>query len=80
MTKYSDKKLLDWLENNSGGYILISDDDGHWACTNSGMQSVNTEKDDVEATFFIMKDEWKDTVREAIIAAIEEERSNHRSN
>ena len=69
--KNNDTELLDWLENNCGGYVVISDDNGHWACTNSGSQSLSVgDADDMHATFFIEKSEWKNTVREAIIEAM----------
>lgn len=68
-----DTELLDWLETNSGGYALVSDDNGHWACTNAGTQNVCTGKkaSDVMATFYIEKKEWKKSIREAIKSVME---------
>ncbi len=62
-----DTKRIDYLENESFGSALVSDDDGHWAVSNSGFQNcpMNT-PDDIQTTFFIKKNEWKNSVREAI--------------
>jgi hypothetical protein len=53
---------------------LLNDDNGHWAVKFDGFQSVpfGDEPDDVETTFFVEKDSWRDTIREALAAALEE--------
>jgi hypothetical protein len=68
----TDTGLLNWLENASG-YALISDDNGHWACTGDGIQNAPLDSDtfDVATSFWIEKALWKPTIREAILVAIE---------
>ena len=71
-----DKERLDWLEKNQG-YALVSDDFGHWVCVCSGMQNVpDKTPDDIHTSFFIEKNEWKKTIREAIDFAVEEENAD----
>lgn len=66
----TDTERLDWLEDNQG-YALVSDDFGHWACIQDGLQSVpDNAPGDVYTSFFIKKDGWFKTTREAIDAAI----------
>ena len=72
--RMTDTELLDWLEQQYG-CGLINDDDGHWALVWDGMQDVVTGPADLQTTFFIEKDKWHDTVREAIQAAYEEMKS-----
>jgi len=62
----NDTERLDWLEEQDC-YSLVSDDGGRWACVVDGMQSVPEEDaGDIATSFFIEKDEWKDSIREAI--------------
>ena len=63
----TDTERLNWLENNQA-YSLINDDNGHWACVSDGVQSVPMGDDpcDVQTAFFIEKDQWKHSIREAI--------------
>jgi hypothetical protein len=60
-------ELLDWLEN-SQGFALVSDDNIHWACVSAGMQAVPVSDgpQDITTIFFIEKEEWRSSVREAI--------------
>lgn len=54
---------------------LIFDDFGHWAVSSSGMQSIPEEPgvpDDIETRFVITKDEWKKTIKEAVIYYLED--------
>jgi hypothetical protein len=69
-----DTERLNWLEANDA-YSLINDDNGHWACVSDGMQNVpmDTEACDIQTTFFIEKDQWQNTIREAIDFAIKEQ-------
>jgi hypothetical protein len=77
--KYSDSQLLDWLQNN--GFMapgLINDDGdngGLWAVSMTGIQNMPMGEgpQDISTSFFVEAHEWKPTVREAIIAAIEED-------
>lgn len=69
----NDTDRLNWLEQNQGS-ALVSDDDEHWAVVTNGMQSIPMESPgDVSTSFWIKKDEWKPSIREAIDAAIAEE-------
>ena len=69
----TDTERLNWLEEQDC-YSLISDDGGHWACTQEGIQNVPMgEPSDIDTTFFIMADQWKNSIREAIDFAIKEE-------
>lgn len=46
---------------------LLYDDDGHWTVTSDGFQSVTANgPDDWEGTFFVKKEDWKNTPREAL--------------
>lgn len=68
----TDTERLSWLENEFG-CGLISDDNGHWACSYDGIQSVCGDdiSVDVETSFFVPKDMWFDTIREALDAAMD---------
>jgi hypothetical protein len=62
----NDTELIKWLEEHQG-VALISDDFGNWAVSGSGFQSLpENPPADVETHFFIAKNEWKPSVREAI--------------
>jgi len=66
-----DKERLDWLQEQDC-YSVISDDRGHFACVVEGIQDVPLEvPNDIQTTFFIKKNQWKKSVREAIDCAIE---------
>lgn len=69
----TDKERLTWLEDNEA-FSLINDDNGHWACVSDGIQNVpmDDETCDIQTTFFIEKDRWKGSIREAIDYAIEQ--------
>jgi hypothetical protein len=65
----TDAERLDWLSTQDG-CALVSDDAGNWAVVCSGFQNVPLDPpDDIQTSFFIRKDEWQPTVREAIDAA-----------
>lgn len=75
----TDTDRLNWIENNEFGAALVSDDDGHWAIASTGFQNVPMETPaDIEANFFIAKDEWKNSVREAVDTQILESGLTHR--
>lgn len=68
----SDAELLNWLEEQEG-VALISDDFGSWSVTGAGWQNIPEEfPGDIETTFFIEKDKWKPSIREAILAYMDE--------
>ena len=61
------KDLIEWLETQNGA-SLISDDNGHWDCVFDGFQNIPMDDGpcDIQTTFFIKKEEWKNTIKEAI--------------
>jgi hypothetical protein len=42
------------------------DDDGHFAITDDGFQTINQGKNDQQLIHFIEKDMWKNSLREAL--------------
>jgi len=70
----TDKELLDWLEKQEG-LGLISDDAGRWAVSTGGIQNVpeSAFPIDIASTFFVEKEYWKSTIKEAIEEAIKKE-------
>jgi hypothetical protein len=76
--KYTDTFLLDWLEamvDEGACPGLINDDNGHWCVSFEGTQNVPLaeEPQDIWTSFFVEEGKWKPSIREAIIAAIEEQ-------
>jgi len=72
----TDTERLDWLQEQSHyGCGLINDDTGHWAVSTDGFQYVLMEDAacDIETTFHVPSDEWSNSVREAIDAAMQED-------
>ncbi len=69
----NDKKRLNWLEKQDG-LGLISDDAGRWAISTGGVQNMPDPNNpiDIASTFFVEKQEWKSTIREAIDYAIKQ--------
>ena len=53
---------------------LINNDNGTWAITGTGAQNISIDSDewDFEGTFFVEEGEWRDTVRGAVRAFIDE--------
>jgi hypothetical protein len=74
MKKYTDRQLLDWLGKQEG-LGLISDDAGRWAISDAGIQNIPNQKKaiDIASTFFVEANDWRKSIREAVIAAIEKE-------
>lgn len=75
----TDKERLDWLEKRveTGACPgLINDDNGHWAVSFEGIQTIqfrnvpDTDPCDIQTTFFVFARAWKDSIREAIDFAI----------
>jgi len=53
---------------------LLNDDNGYWAVTFDGMQNIRqTDDEDYTGSFYIEAKYWKETIREALIVALEEE-------
>lgn len=68
INKLSDTDLLDFLETCEGA-ALVSDDAGNWAVSGAGIQDVpDNPPQDILTSFFIEKDQWRPSVREAILA------------
>ncbi len=62
----TDTERLDWLDKQDGA-ALVSDDAGHWAVTFNGMQRVpSAPPEGIESFFWIEKEEWHYSVRDAI--------------
>jgi hypothetical protein len=75
----TDTEMLDWLEAitmKGDCPALLNDDNGHWAVAFDGMQSVSLEDGpaDTATSFIVYKESWKNSIREAIIAAADEYR------
>ena len=70
-SKFTDTELLHYLELE--GLNLVNDDNGRWCVTGDGMQNIRDKSSgDIQTTFFIEKEEWKNSIREAISTYIEE--------
>jgi len=54
---------------------LLNDDNGHWAVTSDGFQNVvyGDEPSDIDTSFFVKAEEWKNTPREALLYYLREE-------
>ena len=62
----TDTERINWLQKQQG-FALVSDDFGHWAVVGSGFQNVPRKAPaDISTTFFIEKNEWRKTIRQAI--------------
>ena len=80
----TDTELLNLLElKSSQGSCpcLINDDAGHWAVTENGTQNIPIDAPcDILTTFWIEKNQWKNSVREALEAfaleVLESEKNN----
>lgn len=71
------EQMLDGLEALvAGGDCpgIVNDDNGHWAVTGAGMQNVvcGDEPQDVNTTFYVEASMWKNSLREAIEAYLDE--------
>lgn len=69
-----DAERLDWLDKpEQQGANLVSDDDGRWAISDSGVQPCAPDggfTETVAISSWVEPHQWKPTVREAIDAAI----------
>lgn len=52
---------------------LLYDDNGNFAISDEGMQSISEDPNDQELFHFIKKDQWKPTIREALDYYLDEE-------
>ncbi len=72
--KITDTQRLNWLEKQEGGGLL-SDDNGHWAVSGSGLQNIPSSDGTpaaIASTFFVEKGQWESTIRRAIDKAMGE--------
>jgi hypothetical protein len=60
----TDKERIDWLESQFG-CGLISDDNGHWTLSYDGIQNLpmSEEAEDIATSFFIDRDDWRNSIR-----------------
>ena len=60
--------ILDELSNLGQAPNLLYDDNGHFAITSDGFQNVSSEEEpiDMNMSFFVPKESWKKTIREAL--------------
>jgi len=60
--------ILEELTKLGWAPCLLYDDDGRWAVSGEGMQSVSVNNDnfDCHLSHFVKKDMWKDSIREAL--------------
>lgn len=60
--------IIESLTHLGGAPNLLYDDNGHFAITDEGIQSVcyGDEPEDVETSFTVEKIHWKSTIREAL--------------
>ena len=70
---WTDSERLDWLEHierEGASPALLNDDNGHWAITCDGTQSLpdSEEPADIWTSFVVEKGQWHNSIREAIDA------------
>ena len=73
----NDTDRLNWLERQEG-WALLSDDFGRWAVSGDGAQNVPDvpgAASDIATSFFVPKDQWYPSIRDAIDAAICDQQS-----
>lgn len=69
--KITDTERLDWLEKKGDGLALVHDDIGNWAVGFDGMQNISDKAPfDLHTSFFILKKDFRPTIRKAIDLAI----------
>lgn len=77
----NDTELLDWFETQDGA-SLVSDDNGRWAVALTGTASIEDIEEpkrfitdgpiNWEGVAWVERDQWKDSVRQALESAKEE--------
>jgi hypothetical protein len=57
----TDTELLNWLEQHAVGFGVVSDDNGHWAVVEDGMQSLPDGPDPqfISTSFLIEADQYR---------------------
>lgn len=69
----TDTDRIEWLSRQDG-FALFSDDAGHWAISDSGLQDVTDDPpEDLRITRFVTKAQWRASVRAAIDIAMDED-------
>jgi hypothetical protein len=63
--------ILETLTKLGGDVSILYDDNGNFAMGTVGYSSVSTVPSDCSLTFFVEKDNWKPTIREAISVLFE---------
>lgn len=71
--KITVEHVLEQLSDMGHCPALIFDDNGHWAVSSAGIQDVSLgeEPSDISTCFFIEAEEWKNTIREAVLHYLE---------
>ena len=67
----TDTQLLDGLEalvDKGECPAVLNDDNGHWAVSGTGMQTICSDGGpyDIKTSFYVAKDQWKPSIRDAI--------------
>ena len=65
--------IFDELTKLGQAPCLLYDDNGYFAISASGYCSVNLEPDNWEGSFFVQKNMWKDSIREALNYYLDED-------
>ena len=77
----TDRERLDWLERHAFGSGVIGDDDGRWVVPQGGMQPMPCGKPQGGVWYYdVGPDEWRDSIRQAIDAAMDEEERDAEGN
>lgn len=68
-------RVLEELSKLGTSPCLLNDDNGHWALTFDGFQEVADGDDpqDLAISCFVSKEQWKDTIYDAVMHALEED-------
>ena len=72
-----DRARLDWLEAQGNGLGVVHDDQSQWAVAMNGMQSIRSLSSEspapLDTTYFVEGEAFRNTIREAIDAAMARE-------
>jgi hypothetical protein len=72
--------IVEQLSNLGDAPCLLYDDNGNWSVSGSGYASVSLEVNDWEGSFFVKKEDWYKTPREALRAYVFVETKNIKVN
>ena len=64
--KLSFEFIFEELTNIGWAPCLLYDDNGNFAISGDGMQSISLEPEDTEMYLFVKKEAWKSSIREAL--------------